>query len=304
MRVKSTTTCVVCNDNFDRTEKSRRITCSKACEYKLKVKNANLHEQDPQEKICKTCGNSFFDKTSRKKATRCKICINASMVETRKRNGTYVRTSEQNEKLSKTLIKKYEQGWNEKSPELLEKLSTGLKERWQDGSMARKTIETSLEKYGVEHWTKTDAAKSFTSERKKGKKLSKESRAKMSVAAAKRIRENNNHYQRGNGKYREDLGHYVRSNWEANFARILLLQNRAYEYEPTSFVLNETTTYTPDFKVGEVFYEIKGYMSEKDRKKIQDFKEKYPDIPLEIIGPREYNRLRLEYSNKVIWEGK
>jgi hypothetical protein len=144
------------------------------------------------------------------------------MVETRRKNGTYSRSHEQNEKLSKTLSKKYTQGWNKRSSEILERLSEGFKKRWEDGSMAQKTSETCLKKYGVEHWTKTAAAKALISERKKGKRLSQESCSKMSASAARRVRENKGRQQRGNGKYREDIGHYVRSNWEANFARILI----------------------------------------------------------------------------------
>lgn len=298
------TQCAICQSDFLRSRKSRRSTCSKICEYKLKAKTKQAGNYSEIEKICSDCEQSFLDKTKRKLSVRCKSCIHAKMVATRRQNGSYERSDAQNEKLSNTLREKYSQGWNQKSPELRQKLSSDLKRRWQDGSMAQKTATTCVEKYGVVHWTKTDIAKKQISDRKKGKKLSKDSCSKMSFAAANRIRENKNHFQRGRGGYREDLGHYVRSNWEANFARILQLQNKPYEYEPISFSLDETTTYTPDFKVDDTFFEIKGYITETAKKKLSLFQAKYPSVSLVIIGPEEYHRLRLEYSSKVFWEGR
>ncbi len=53
------------------------------------------------------------------------------------------------------------------------------------------------------------------------------------------------------GGFREDLGHYVRSSWEADFARILKLHNLNYEYEIKTFPLikrdGKIIHYTPDF---------------------------------------------------------
>src|SRR3989344_860684 len=55
------------------------------------------------------------------------------------------------------------------------------------------------------------------------------------------------------GGFRKDLNHYVRSSWEADFARILNLHKVKYEYEPKTFALTrsngEISNYTPDFYV-------------------------------------------------------
>ena len=55
------------------------------------------------------------------------------------------------------------------------------------------------------------------------------------------------------GGFRDDLCHYVRSTWEADFARILKLHNLEYQYEPQTFALKrlsgETLHYTPYFYV-------------------------------------------------------
>ena len=44
-----------------------------------------------------------------------------------------------------------------------------------------------------------------------------------------------NSYQHTNTSFREDLGMTLRSNWEANFARILNAYKIKFEFEPTVF---------------------------------------------------------------------
>ncbi len=81
--------------------------------------------------------------------------------------------------------------------------------------------------------------------------------------------------------HRSDLGHYVRSTWEADFARVLKLIGEDYEYEPQAFHLTvevdgvtKDVTYTPDFWVSghDCFYGIKGFMRPLDRAKIEAFR--------------------------------
>jgi hypothetical protein len=94
----------------------------------------------------------------------------------------------------------------------------------------------------------------------------------------------------------------VRSTWEANFARSLKFQGIQFEYEPISFALSNGKTYTPDFKVGEVFYEIKGYLTDAAKSKLELFRIEYPDVIVQIIGPVEYNELYATYANLTNWE--
>lgn len=108
----------------------------------------------------------------------------------------------------------------------------------------------------------------------------------------------------GNGKYgfRKDLGQFFRSTWEANYARILNLRGIPWEYEPRKFKLGKTT-YTPDFRVGKNEYiEIKGWVSPQWERKRRTFEKRYPEIDLEVLGPRSYERLRGIYENKIQWE--
>jgi hypothetical protein len=110
------------------------------------------------------------------------------------------------------------------------------------------------------------------------------------------------------GGFRNDLGHYVRSNWEADFARILKLYNFDYQYEPKTFKLTryngEIMHYTPDFYVPQqdTFYEIKGWFHNLDQEKINLFKEQYPDVELVLINKTKFAEFALQYRDLVKWE--
>ena len=123
-------------------------------------------------------------------------------------------------------------------------------------------------------------------------------------ASAHRIRSGCPHDERGNGGFREDLGHYVRSNWEANFARILKHEGKSYEYEPTTFTLEDGKTYTPDFLSEGIYYEVKGFWTDIARHKFESFVKSNPSVRVQIIDGLEYDKLRLKFSNLITWEGK
>jgi len=109
--------------------------------------------------------------------------------------------------------------------------------------------------------------------------------------------------------FREDVGHYVRSGWEANFARLLKFLKREYEYEPKRFVIETdgevVTTYLPDFYLVDLdrYIEIKGWWYPGDLRKVELFQEAYPDIGLDIIERADYKRLKSKFSKLVPnWE--
>ncbi|MCR4328284.1 MAG: DNA polymerase III subunit alpha [Patescibacteria group bacterium] len=110
------------------------------------------------------------------------------------------------------------------------------------------------------------------------------------------------------GGVRGDLGHYVRSNWEADFARILKLYGIAYEYEPRSFTLQnsrgEVMHYTPDFyvKATNTFYEIKGWLHDIDQKKMDLFRQQYPEYNFILINKTKFAELAMRYRSLVAWE--
>ena len=133
-----------------------------------------------------------------------------------------------------------------------------------------------------------------------GKKHSKETRHKMSKA----VRHNwkNGVYDNvytGYGKvgFREDIGHFVRSTWEANIARLLQAMEIEYEYEKYRFD-TPNGLYIPDFYLSEDNYyvEVKGYDSDIAKRKRKYVRKKY-GIKLIVIAHKRYDRLMEEYKD-------
>ncbi len=102
---------------------------------------------------------------------------------------------------------------------------------------------------------------------------------------------------------RRDIGHFVRSSWEANVCRIFNLLGIEYEYEVENFDLGKVS-YTPDFKLGtHYFCEVKGYLREGSRIKMELFRKLNPEKVLYVIDKRVYKILRREFRYKIAnWE--
>jgi len=124
-------------------------------------------------------------------------------------------------------------------------------------------------------------------------------------------------YSRAKGGIRPDLGIFVRSSWEANYARYLnwlieVGEIRGWEYEPETFefegIKRGTRTYTPDFKVtnldGSVeYHEVKGWMDPKSKTKLKRMAKYHPGIKLVLIDKDVYYAIRRECKNLVPdWE--
>ena len=104
---------------------------------------------------------------------------------------------------------------------------------------------------------------------------------------------------------RADLGLYVRSRWEANYARYLNWlkakgQIAAWEYEPDTFwfeaIKRGTRSYTPDFKVTEndgrvVYHEVKGWMDAKSATKLKRMAKYYPEVRVIVIDQAAYQAI-------------
>lgn len=139
----------------------------------------------------------------------------------------------------------------------------------------------------------------------KGRKLSQQARNKLSIAASKRNAMNT--YTRGCGGYRKDLGHYVRSKWEANFCRVLKLIKINYKYEPVVFTLingKNVIRYSPDIYIlDNLFFEIKGWWDQKSLLKKKLMEEQFPNIRIIYIDEKEYKKITLRYKNFLSgWE--
>ncbi len=113
------------------------------------------------------------------------------------------------------------------------------------------------------------------------------------------------HHGRGNGGTRDDLGFYVRSTWEANYARYLKFLQRAgqiksWAYEPYTFefpgIKRGSRFYTPDFCVIENngdkrWHEIKGYMDAKSRTKLKRMARYFPNETVILIERRQMREI-------------
>jgi hypothetical protein len=120
---------------------------------------------------------------------------------------------------------------------------------------------------------------------------------RMSAMNAGRPAENT--YSRCAQGRREDLGGlYVRSSWEANYARYLnlLLQRTeivSWRYEAHTFWFEEikrgTRSYTPDFEVTypdgrREWHEVKGWMDPKSATRLARMAKYFPDQVVRVIG--------------------
>lgn len=78
---------------------------------------------------------------------------------------------------------------------------------------------------------------------------------------------------------------YMRSTWEANFAKWLDLSGIKWEYESKTFDLGDTT-YTPDFYLPEfgIWIEIKGWWREASKKKFIVFRRLYQNIDIRVFN--------------------
>lgn len=125
-------------------------------------------------------------------------------------------------------------------------------------------------------------------------------------------------YTRGVGGIRADLGIYVRSTWEANWARYLNLgiANGIVEwwkYEPQTFTFpegadDEVRSYTPDFLVRmadglEVYHEVKGWLIAHGRRAIELMRATYPEVALRVFTRRDYQEMTRRWRDAIPeWE--
>lgn len=112
------------------------------------------------------------------------------------------------------------------------------------------------------------------------------------------------HPKSGSGKsgYREDIGMFVRSTWEANVVRVFQLCEISFEYE-SKYDIGNGECYRPDFKLDTMCIEVKGYWTDRARYKFDKFKEVYSEIEIKVIEWEDYKVIR-EYYKPLLenWE--
>jgi hypothetical protein len=110
--------------------------------------------------------------------------------------------------------------------------------------------------------------------------------------------------------YREDLGFYVRSSWEANYSRLLKFLGTEYKYEPKRFIVKDSNnkiifSYLPDFYLPEFkkYIEVKGYWYKSSREKFDKLLEYFPDLKIDLLVEQDYKKLIKKFSHLVPdWE--
>jgi len=109
----------------------------------------------------------------------------------------------------------------------------------------------------------------------------------------------------GYGKcgFRNDIQLYVRSRWEANIVRMLLLEQIPFEYEKQRFLLKngkENMGYTPDFYIPSrgKYIEVSGFMHDKKTNKLQLFATQIT-TKIANIAVLEYYSLMKHYVGRL-----
>jgi hypothetical protein len=201
------------------------------------------------------------------------------------------------EKISSTHLKNQKNKGRKIDPETKEKMSASIKKVWENPefkkSMSEKrkghpvSEETKekirLKNIGVKRPYVTEYNKKR--EKVKGWKHTKESKNKISEG--NKGKNNGMHgklpvYSKYTSYKKGTIEIKMRSTWEVLFAEYLDSIEKNWEYEKYTFDLGEWT-YTPDFFVDGIFYEVKGYLHEHSKEKMKKFKEIYNDRILILV---------------------
>ncbi len=85
----------------------------------------------------------------------------------------------------------------------------------------------------------------------------------------------------------------MRSTWEVAYAKFLDKQGIKWQYEPRWFNIGKGPwrgiSYTPDFYLPatDTYTEVKGYLSKLNATKITAFRNKYPEVKLDVLQKKE-----------------
>jgi hypothetical protein len=105
----------------------------------------------------------------------------------------------------------------------------------------------------------------------------------------------NNHGRR-NCFFVDELGHEVDSNWEMDVAFLLQHNNIDYEIEP-EYKRSEGRSYFPDFRVGDIVIEVKGWASEPAIEKAEEFMERHEETYV-VVGDEMPCNYHFSWENR------
>lgn len=120
-------------------------------------------------------------------------------------------------------------------------------------------------------------------------------------------------YSRCRGGFRKDLGHYVRSRWEADICRIFKYHGKAYDYESYTIRLDDNgrnltwivDLVDPNKFMSNGLIEVKGWWDKKSKKKLELLRIQRPDIynRMTFIEVADMKKLIVKYSKLIPgWE--
>ena len=133
-------------------------------------------------------------------------------------------------------------------------------------------------------------ANKISEEYKSGKRISSWTGRKHTVETIKLMKEKCGGIRKGSGRGKSGWykGYWCDSSWELAWVIFNLENNVKFERNKKSFKYiyeNEEYNFYPDFIIEDTYYEIKGYMDNKNKAKLKYFKEKIKIVDKESIKP-------------------
>lgn len=291
-------TCIVCEQLIPETN---TLYCSRSCQGKKQGKEANLHRAVSPQWV-----EEEVDFLRTAYEVNLPVDVIAAQLG-RTAAGVYCKANE---------LKLPKLSWA-KRPEGAKKLSELRKLWW-------KTVDDETKLRIVSHPCSTETRQKIGIALKNNKRYKRAMRslrlrqARSDIMAQLHVTGKlKGGYSQGKRGLREDLGIYVRSSWEANYARYLnfLIAEKliaSWEYEPKRFEFEKikrgTRSYLPDFKIvhedGHVdWHEVKGYLTQRGRTAIKRFRKYYPHETLIVIDGKSYKQIEVEFKQKLQdWE--
>ena len=268
--------CRVCNKEFDRRNIKSECFCSKNC--------ASSYANTNMDRRCKICDKIFTGSIlSKFCSNKCRDAYNLSKLSNISSDGIrsciYCGTIE-NLRKSKNSNRRYNDCIDchkENKGKILVKI-------WAD---PKKREQRSLSMKQASMRPKVRAAKSEGM-----KKLYKDPNIREDILERSNETRKKNYKD---GKYNfiyNDIR--MRSSWEIMYAQHLDENNIKWEYEPKWFRLEKSnTSYMPDFYLPETneYIEIKGYMRQENKEKMEEFKEQYNNIKFSILFKKDLQEL-------------
>ena len=83
----------------------------------------------------------------------------------------------------------------------------------------------------------------------------------------------------------------MRSGLERQVAELLDELKIDYKYEDSKFPYVIEHTYTPDFRVGDIYLETKGYFDAPSRRKMLAVKKANPDLDIRLVFQAPHNKI-------------